>query len=203
MSKNKINPELKSGDRVSLILMSDETSLSLGDVGTVISKQKVFGVTQYGIKWDNGSSLSLLSDADYWMLEDEFKEKNNKSLNENDPHKEAIESRGDSFKMFNMKFFMDYLITIRDSGIVNMFGASDLLWLGKDRIEHEFKYKNIPDEEKFDELLEMSDTSQMYMVNGVVTLLQKEGKELTDRNINNYLKRYSSQILQNYIYILS
>ena len=86
MSKNKINPELKSGDRVSLILMSDETSLSLGDVGTVISKQKVFGVTQYGIKWDNGSSLSLLSDADYWMLEDEFKEKNNKSLNEDDIH---------------------------------------------------------------------------------------------------------------------
>jgi len=47
MSKNKINPELKSGDRVSLILMSDETSLSLGDVGTVTSKQKVFGVFEY------------------------------------------------------------------------------------------------------------------------------------------------------------
>ena len=203
MSKNKINPELKSGDRVSLILMSDETSLSLGDVGTVTSKQKVFGVPQYGIKWDNGSSLSLLSDADYWMLEDDFKEKNDKSLNEDNIHRDAIENRGESFRMFNMKFFMDYLITIRDSGIVNMYGASDLLWLGKNRIEHEFKYKHIPDEEKFDELLEMADTSQMYMINGVISILQKEEKELTDRNINNYLKRYSSQILQNYIYILS
>ena len=136
------------------------------------------------------------------MLEDDFKEKNDKSLNEDDIHKDAI-NRVDSFKMFNMKFFVDYLITIRDSGIVNMYGASDLLWLGKNRIEHEFKYKNIPDEEKFDELLEMADTSQMYMINGVINILEKEEKELTDRNINNYLKRYSSQILQNYIYILS
>ena len=68
---------------------------------------------------------------------------------------------------------------------------------------NKIKYKHIPDEEKFDELLEMADTSQMYMINGVISILEKEGKELTDRNINNYLKRYSLQILQNYIYILS
>jgi|TARA_B110000908_G_scaffold110321_1_gene129347 hypothetical protein len=196
-----INPDLNKGDRVKLISMSDETSLSLGDGGTVTSKTKVFGIEQYGIKWDNGSLLGLLSDADHWMLEDDYNKKFNKKINESLGHREAT-NRLTSFKEFNMKYLFSYLLKVRESGIVNMMAATDYLWLGSDRIQHEFKYKNISDEDSFDEVIEMADMSQSEMIQGVMRVLEKEGKEMDDNTINRYLKKYSKDILLNYMYIM-
>lgn len=198
--KSSMNPDLKNGDRVKLISMWNETSLSLGDTGTVISKSKVFGVEQYGVKWDNGSTLSLLSDSDHWMSEVGYGDKFNKSINEN-IHKD-VTNRLTSFQEFNMKLLFDYLLKLRESGIVNMMGASEYLWLGSDRIQHEFKYKNIPDEDSFDEVIEMSDRAQSEMIQGVMRVLKKEGKEMEDKTINRYLKKYSNDILLNYMYIM-
>ena len=49
--------------------MSGEISMNPGECGVVKSVDNVFGDIQYGVKWDNGSSLALLSDADAWKLE--------------------------------------------------------------------------------------------------------------------------------------
>lgn len=106
---------------------------------------------------------------------------------------------GEIFKFFNMKFLQKYLIAVRDSGITNMFGASPYLYLGSERIEHEFKYKEIPDEEAFEKVLEMADQAQGEMVNGVIKVLESKNIEPTIEQINRYLKTYSSKVLQNYM----
>jgi hypothetical protein len=64
-----MNPKLKKGDRVLLLYMSGESGMFPGECGTVTSVDNVFGDIQYGVKWDNGSSLALLSDTDAWKLE--------------------------------------------------------------------------------------------------------------------------------------
>ena len=50
-----INPKLNVGDRVVLLHMDGETSVSPGEQGTVISYSIVFGDDQYTVSWDSGS----------------------------------------------------------------------------------------------------------------------------------------------------
>mgnify|MGYP006326297295 FL=1 len=64
-----MNPKLEKGDRVCLLYMSGEISMNPGECGTVTSVDTIFGDIQYGVKWDNGSSLALLSDTDAWKFE--------------------------------------------------------------------------------------------------------------------------------------
>ena len=79
----KINPyNLNKGDRIVCINMGGETSVSLGDPGTVTRVEEVGSSwTQINVKWDNGSDLSLILESDpkqqkdIWMLEDDFIEK--------------------------------------------------------------------------------------------------------------------------------
>jgi hypothetical protein len=74
MRKLEYNPELKNGDRVICIRMDDEYSaVPMGMGGTVKNKVNIFGETQYEVKWDNGSNLSLISGVDRWVKEDDFK----------------------------------------------------------------------------------------------------------------------------------
>jgi hypothetical protein len=61
-----INPKLKIGDRVVLLDMENEDNMTPGTWGTVTRISHVFGTTDYGVKWDDGGSLNLLSDVDKW-----------------------------------------------------------------------------------------------------------------------------------------
>jgi len=222
-----MNEELKVGGRVMLLYMDDPYSkdtIDPGTWGTVKSVSEVYGIKQYYVNWDDGtkeevgkgiSSLALLADSDAWTKEDITKKRKKtnetrivkkKNLLENNSELESEWQRNlsfmkniNAFRFFNMKFFMKYLTKLRDTGIVNMFGASPYLYLGKNRIEHEFKYQDVPNEEAFEELLDMSDESQANMINGVIKVLEDEGKEPDMSNINRYLQKYSSMILENFI----
>jgi hypothetical protein len=112
-----------------------------------------------------------------------------------------FDKNGDVFKSFNMKFFYKYLALIRKSSIVNMFGAAPYLYMGRERLEHEFKYEDIHNEEAFDEVLELADQAQSEMINGVINVLESKGKEDTLENINRYLRVYSVKVLENYIHL--
>jgi len=66
-----INPELKEGDRIVCYSMEDEVSVPPGTKGTVTKVQKdPFEKDEniISVKWDNGSTLSLLSGVDKWKL---------------------------------------------------------------------------------------------------------------------------------------
>lgn len=105
----------------------------------------------------------------------------------------------DVFKFFNMRFLKEYLIAVRDSGIVNMFGASPYLYMGSERIEHQFKYQPIPNEDEFEKVLEMADQAQAEMINGVIKVLESKNIEPDLDQINRYLNRYSLMVLENYM----
>jgi hypothetical protein len=188
-----MNPKLKKGDRVSLLYMSGEVSISPGECGTVKSVDEVFGDIQYGVDWDNGSRLALLSDTDAWRYE-------RKQIKEDEIDKINFANKNvDTFRLFKVGFFRKYLLLVRESGIVNMFQASPYLWMGRDRIKHEFKYKHIPNEEAFEEMLDMANGAQAEMINGVIKYLENEGIEENMENINKYLRRFAPKIVETYI----
>jgi hypothetical protein len=192
-----INPELKKGDRVVLLDMSGESSVPDGTYGTVYSVDKVFGDVQYGVEWDNGSKLALLSDTDMWDKEERFKVR--KKITE-DIDKFVMDNI-DVFKHFNMKFLKKYLLMIRKASFTNMYGASPYLYMGRERIEHEFKYKDIHNEEAFEEVLNHANQAQAEMINGVINYLEDKGIEEDMSSINRYLQRFATKIVQTYTFL--
>jgi hypothetical protein len=189
-----INPELKKGDRIILLHMSGESSVPDGTHGTVYSVDKIFGDIQYGVEWDNGSKLALLSDTDMWDKEDRFKSK--KRITED--RDKFIMNNIELFKYFNIKFLKKYLLMVRESSITNMMGASPYLYIGRERIQHEFKYKDIHNEEAFEEVLDHANQAQAEMINGVINYLNDKGIEEDMSSINKYLQRFATKIVQTY-----
>lgn len=196
-----INPDLKKGDRVVVLYMEDEFApIPMGTAGTVVSHANVMGDDLYHVKWDNGSQLSLISGVDMWDFEDNINNRKKSNIKEDEVKrfKELIKNP-EVFNFFNIKFLRKYLLLVRDSGIVNMYQSSPYLYLGRERIEHEFKYQRVPDEEKFEEVLDMANQSQAEMINGVIKYLESIGKEPDLNNINLYLRRLSQSIVQKYM----
>lgn len=177
--------------------MKDET-MSPGLKGTVKGVTNVFGEDIYDVEWENGRKLNLLSTEDTWKL---AKTKLKESMDNF-----MLKGKGKDMKYFDRKFFIEYLKNVRDSGIVNMFGSSPYLYMGRERIEHEFKYKEFIDEESeeaFQKVLENADMAQSKMIQGVMKTFEKEGKELDLDSINRALHRYSTLVLEFFIHLLS
>ena len=148
----------------------------------------------YNVKWDEGSTLYLLSVTDAWKKIESIKENSFESA------KWFLDNRAIA-ENFNTRFLGEYLEKVRESGITNMFGASQYLYMGKERLEHEFKYKDVGNDEAFEEVLEMSDKSQHEMINGVMKILEKEKKEMDINVINRYIQRYATLVLNYWIKI--
>jgi len=191
-----INPKLKPGERVVLLHMDGETSILPGTWGTVIKAYELFGTDQYDVNWDNGSKLSLIGDEDVW----DNQERKKRTIKEDDNNKFFMNNI-DVFKYFNIKFLKKYLLMIRESGITNMYGAGPYLYMGRERIVHEFKYKDIHNEEAFEEVLHHSNQAQAEMINGVINYLNDKGIEEDMSSINRYLQRFATKIVQTYTFL--
>jgi len=192
----EINPKLKIGDNVTLLYMKGET-MSPGLKGIVKGVENVFNEDIITVDWENGRKLSLLSTEDAWTL--------NPPEKIEEAYKDEWLSKNLDIANFDTNVLTNYLIKVRDSGITNMFGAAPYLYMGKDRIEHEFHYNEFDEnkQQRFDEMLEIADEAQSEMINGVIKILEKENKELSIENINRYLQKYSQKILMHYINVLS
>ena len=191
-----INPELQKGDKVILLHMEGEM-MSPGSKGTVINVSRDPFEKEgmiYNVKWDEGSTLSLLSVTDAWKKIESIQENSFESA------KWFLDNRANA-ENFNTRFLGEYLEKVRESGITNMFGASQYLYMGKERLEHEFKYKDVGNDEAFEEVLEMADKSQHEMINGVMKILEKEKKEMDINVINRYIQRYATLVLNYWIKI--
>jgi hypothetical protein len=191
-----INPKLKPGERVILLHMNDETSVLPGTWGTVKRVYELFGTDQYDVEWDNGSTLSLIGDEDMW----DNKERKKKTIKEDDRNKFFMDNI-DVFKYFNMKFLKKYLLMIRESSITNMYGAGPYLYMGRERIEHEFKYQDIHNEDAFEEVLDHANQAQAEMINGVINYLEEKGIEGDMSSVNRYLQRFATKIVQTYTFL--
>jgi dsDNA-binding SOS-regulon protein len=89
---------------------------------------------------------------------------------------------------------------VRNSGIINMFGASPYLYVGRQKIEEEMSYKDL-EGEQYDEMLENADKSRDLMIQGTVSFLEKTGKEVSVENVKRFLPRFATKIVENYMFL--
>lgn len=196
----KIKPELKVGDKVILLHMEGEF-LSPGLKGVVtaaipdpMAEKK--GSMIYDVKWENGEHKGLIEETDFWAHD-------NDSINENrDFDKWAIDNI-DVLRYFDVHKIDDFLLKIRESGIVNMHQSSPYLYLGKERIAHEFYYNRPQNEEDFQAILDMADEIQSELINGTINYLEDNNKSLELDIINSFIKRFAEKLVMMYIMIRS
>lgn len=200
-----INPELQIGDKVICLHMDGESSIMPGTKGVVYRITKVFGDTQYGVEWENGSRLDLISSVDAWDSEENYEKRKLKKIQKKDitessnyeANKRLI-ANIDIFKFFNMKFLQKYLIMVRNSGITNMFGASPYLYVGKNKIEQEMLYKDLEGDE-YDDMLDNADQARDEMISGTVKYLESNNKEISVENVQRFLPRLAVKVVENYM----
>ena len=196
----KLNPPLEVGDRVRCLLMKDdELSVPPGTFGKVKGISNFGDIKQYYVEWDNGSSLALLSDADLW-------DKGSKEKIQEVDSKRLMKHL-DLSKFFNFRLIKNFFDALRESGIVNMFGAAPFLYMGRDKIQNKFgsdiDYGDEDNDESFQKMLDLANEVQADIINGVIEILNSEGKEESLENINRYLPKYSSKLLDVYIALKS
>lgn len=171
-----LNPKLEVDDVVILYHMEGEMQVPLGTKGrvlTVTPDPVVKDAVMYQVQWENGSKLPLLSDSDTWKkAKIEIKEETG------DPLLNLFKKNRDVFKNFDLDFFRDYFIKLRDSGIVNMFGSHPLLYAGRDHLERYYG-EGREDDEAFQELLEIADLSRDKLIEGIFKYLETKDINLS------------------------
>lgn len=203
----KINPDLNVGDRIILLKTMD-------DIDPIFASERgvVKGISNIGmdmknieVEWDNGRRLAIIPEVDVWMLETEFGQ--TKKLNEDRDNN--FYSFTDDFNYFQKYFkflvIKRFLDKLKDSGIVNMFGASPYLYMGKNRIESIHQYDEIAqkNEEEYQEMLSMSDKCQSELVRGTVKMLEDEGVDADIDRINRALQKNANKLLLIYMKLFS
>jgi len=214
MSK-KQNPKLKEGDRIVLIYMPGE-NLDTGDKGKVIkigkqpSSNSEFDYL-YEMEWydDDGnviSSLSLLPQSDTWMLDPEFSQKNLQEARFTDlddliRHHEWSKL----FKKADLQYVLDFLMAIRDLGVVNMLQSGQFLGETKEYLTKYFDLYQMgrkidkDDKELIKKIIDMGDKVRNIMILASMTDLERQKRKLTSELVTKRLNRLTKEILQWYI----
>lgn len=197
--KGSLNTELKVGDKVMCYHMEGEIAVLPGTIGVVTGittdpfepnvDEKIISV-----KWENGSNLALISSTDSWK-----KVSSEKIDEQRNPGWDFLTQNSDLLNNFDWRWFREYLTTIRDSGIVNMFGAAPLLYAGKSHIERYYG-ENMEDDENFQEVLDNAEESKNKIIDGVIKYMESNQKDVDDMDlVNRYAKTFSQKLLQLYI----
>jgi hypothetical protein len=214
MSKNK-NPKLKKGDRVILINMPGE-NLDTGDKGKVIKIGKQPNSNSefdylYEMEWydDDGkmiSDLSLLPQSDTWMLDPEFSQKNLQEARFTDlddliRHHEWSKL----FKKTDLQYVLDFLMAIRNLGVVNMLQSGQFLGQTKEYLTKYFDLYRMQreldenDEELIEKIIDMGEKVRNIMISASITDLERKNQEITPQSATNRVNRLTKEILQWYI----
>jgi hypothetical protein len=200
-----MNPKLEPGDKIILYHMDGEVNLPPGTVGIVdrVIKDPFDGNEQIiYINWENGSTLSLLSGQDSWkkFKKDIIDESAEHLIDPKiDPHGSWIERNINVRRAFNIEYLMEYLMLLKESGIVNMWGSSPFLYSGPEHIERYYG-EGREDDETFQKLLEESDKAKNVFIAGLLKWMELENLDIDDMDkVNRYADRISKSLLQYYI----
>ena len=217
MSKKK-NPQLKVGDRIILIYMPGE-DIDTGTKGRVknIGQAPTFGGSpdyMYNVEWldddDNViSTLSLLPEADSWILDPEFTQNDlNEAKNRVITDLDELISRHEwsrLFKKSDLRYILDYLEVIRQLGVVNMFQSGQFLGQTKDYLTKYFDLYRMQrelddnDEEKIEKILEMSENVRNIMISAAITDLERKNVEITGRSATNRVNRLATELVKHFM----
>ena len=118
--------------------MEDEFDVNPREKGTVVSVSRDPFETDecyiISVKWDGGSTLSLLSCRDvYRLIESKVNEQTDSGRSEQQI--DFIINNRDVVLNFNRQKIFEYLDVLRKSGVINMFGAAPFLFSGRDWID--------------------------------------------------------------------
>jgi len=104
------------------------------------------------------------------------------------------------------KSIFNFLVALRDSGIVNMMGAGDFTWRGEDFLrrylqiqELKGSYQVIEDEDQEEELIGLARDSQRNMIQAAMAFLEERGDEPTIDNVNKALRFLGLRALKYYM----
>ena len=193
--KSELNPDLEVGDVVICYFMEGENSVPPGTSGVV----KKISADPFekndliiNVSWENGSSLALLSVSDFWKKAPVGK------INE-DFDWDYIVNNKDIMIHFDWRFLRQFLYKIKDSGIINMFGAAPLLYSGKNHIERYYG-EGREDEEKFQEVLDEADEAKDKMIQGIINYMNEKNLDTSNIDlINSLARKFSQNMLGIYI----
>jgi len=213
MSKNK-NPKLKEGDRIVLIYMPGE-DIDTGTKGKVIKRgQQPSSNSEfdylYKMEWydDEGKvidSLSLLPQSDTWILDPEFSQKNLQEARFTDlddliRHHEWSKL----FKKADLQYVLDFLMAIRDLGVVNMLQSGQFLGETKEYLTKYFDLYQMgrkidkDDKELIKKIIDMGDKVRNIMILASMTDLERQKRKLTSELVTKRLNRLRIEILNWY-----
>jgi hypothetical protein len=199
--KGPLNPDLQVGDIIMLLHMEGETSVTPGTVGVVkkITRDPFENEDEkiITVKWENGSTLNLITSTDAWkkVSKSEIKEQRDPS----DQTWRYMADNADIFEYFDWKWLEKFLYKLRDTGIVNMYGSSQLLYAGSEHIDRYYG-EGKEDDEEFQEFLEQADEAKNKIIQGVIRYMNANGKDLDDMNaVNRFARHFSQKILGLYI----
>jgi hypothetical protein len=194
---------LKIGDEILLMDIFEETSVIPGTRGIVtdiISDPFEQGNYIISVNWNNGSTLSLLSNHDKWrVVKKNLKESDDEIIKKIDPQTHFLINNKDLKKAFNLSFFRNYFLKLRDSGIVNMFGSSSLVYQDREHIERYYG-EGREDDENFQELLDIQDDARQNFVLGLIKYAKMKNIDLDDdARINSLAKKLAPKLLEFYM----
>ena len=197
--KGQLNPELKVGDRVMCFHMEGETGVPPGTLGTVTRLTRDPFESEndslINVKWDNGSSLALITSTDAWKLApQEIKEHASGS-----PEYDFFRKNPEVFENFDYKFLKKFLQKVRDSGVINMFQSAPFLYSGKEWIDR-YHGEHEEDNEEFQEVLEMADEAKNKMIQGLLKYMESKNIDADDMDrINHLMRKFAVKINQLYV----
>ena len=194
--KRELNPTLKSGDRIMCLHMDGETSVPIGTTGTVrdVVRDPFEDNGQIiNVKWDNDSTLSLVTVTDQWI-----KEPVDKLQEQHDNSYDFFQKNSEIFDNFDYRFLNIYLKKIREAGPVNMFESTPFLYSGREWIDR-YHGEDQEDNEEFQEVLEMADEAKNKMIQGTLNYMESKNMEIDLDSVNKVIGRLARKILQFYI----
>jgi hypothetical protein len=201
--KGPLNPELKVDDVIMLLHMEKETGVPPGTIGVVTSITRdpwQDDSKLISVKWENGSNLNLVTAKDMWLKTQNDNIQEQRTDNQSWDY---ITKNADVFENFDWKWLEKFLYKLRDTGIVNMYGSSQLLYAGSEHIERYYG-EGKEDDEEFQEFLELADEAKNKIIQGVIKYMNANGKDLDDMSVvNRYARLFSEKILGLYIALSS
>ena len=202
---SQLNPKLEPGDRIVLLHMDDPYSaVRMGTKGTVLKIVRVpFDMGyQYNVKWDDGSVLDLLPEADSWVLATDVKSKKNLTTEEFGKELKTLSKHKDIIKNMDYRPVLDYLKLIQKSGLVNMLQARVFLMSDSKNL-HKLIYKFDGEPEDYPELFENIDEVRDILINETIRIMQEQNMEFDDSTVNRVFQKVCSAVMEMYMSLYS
>jgi len=172
-------------------------------------KEKVFDLAKGEVPWTvvdtNDKRIGSLNLLRHILKNSDYPDKDTNTIG--DTYPESITTINESF-IDDMKpllpllqaddggHIFNFLIALRDSGIVNMMQSPDFTWSGRDFLEKYLKiqelqdsYQQIEDEDEKENLLQLAEKSQQVMISAAFKNLHDKEQELSTDNINRELRK--------------